>query len=46
VEERIRAEVQKMFAEGKTVVDRIYFPEKSGQIPDAAPKAAMVSSPA
>jgi hypothetical protein len=36
VEERVRAEVQKVFAEGKGVVDRKYFPDKSGQIPDVA----------
>lgn len=35
VEERVRAEVQKVFAEGKGIVDRVFFPEKSGQIPDA-----------
>ena len=36
VEERIRAEVQKVFAEEKGIIDRIYFPDKSGQIADAA----------
>jgi hypothetical protein len=36
VEERIRAEVQKVFAEGKKVIDPIFFPAKSGQIPDVA----------
>jgi hypothetical protein len=35
VEERIRAEVQKVFAEGKGLIDRFFFPDKSGQIPDA-----------
>ena len=45
VEERIRAEVQKVFAEGKGVIDRIYFPDKSGQIPDGARLTLVVLSP-
>jgi hypothetical protein len=45
VEERIRAEVQKVFAEGKGVIDRIYFPDKSGQIPDAARLTLVVLPP-
>jgi hypothetical protein len=45
VEERIRAEVQKVFAEGKGVIDRIYFPDKSGQIPDVARITLAVLSP-
>ena len=45
LEERIRAEVQKVFAEGKGVVDRIYFPDKSGQIPDVARLILAVLSP-
>ena len=45
VEERIRAEVQKVFTEGKGIIDRIYFPEKSGQIPDAAPLTLVVLPP-
>jgi hypothetical protein len=45
VEERIRAEVQKVFAEPKGLVDRIYFPEKSGQIPDAARLTVVVLAP-
>jgi hypothetical protein len=44
VEERIRAEVQKVFAEGKGV-DRIFFPDKSGQIPDAARLTLVVLPP-
>jgi hypothetical protein len=32
VEERIRAEVKKVFAEEKGAIDRICFPDKSGQI--------------
>lgn len=45
VEERIRAEIQKVFADGKGVVDRIYFPDKSGQIPDGARLTLVVLSP-
>jgi hypothetical protein len=45
VEERIRAEVQKVFADGKGSVDRIYFPDKSGQIPDAARVTLIVLPP-
>ncbi len=45
VEERIRAEVQKVFAEGKGVIDRIFFPDKSGQIPDAARLTLVVLPP-
>jgi len=44
VEERIRAEVQKVFAEGKGATDRIYFPDKSGQIPDG-PRLTLVVLP-
>jgi hypothetical protein len=44
-EERIRAEVQKVFAEGKGGVERIYFPEKSGQIPDTARLTLVVLPP-
>ncbi|MFN0181739.1 MAG: ATP-binding protein [Gemmatimonadales bacterium] len=43
VEERIRAEVQKVFAEGKAL-DRIYFPDKSAQIPDG-PRLTLVVLP-
>jgi hypothetical protein len=45
VEERVRAEVQKVFTEGKGVVDRIFFPDKSGQIPDVARVALVVLPP-
>jgi hypothetical protein len=45
VEERVRAEVQKVFAEGKGGVDRIYFPDKSGQIPDIPRLTLVVLSP-
>jgi hypothetical protein len=45
VEERVRAEVQKVFAEGKVLVDRKYFPDKSGQIPDAPILTLVVLPP-
>ena len=45
MEERIRAEVQKVFAEGKGVIDRIFFPDKSGQIPDVARLTLVVLPP-
>jgi hypothetical protein len=45
VEERVRAEVQKVFAEGKGLVDRKYFPDKSGQIPDAPILTLVVLPP-
>jgi hypothetical protein len=45
VEERVRAEVQKVFAEGKGIVDRKYFPDKSGQIPDAPILTLVVLPP-
>ncbi len=45
VEDRIRAEVQKVFADGKGVVDRIFFPDKSGQIPDVARLTVVVLPP-
>jgi hypothetical protein len=45
VDERIRAESQKVFAEEKGLIDRIYFPEKSGQIPDAARLTLVVVPP-
>ena len=45
VEERIRAEVQKVFTDGKGVIDRIFFPDKSGQIPDVARVTLVVLPP-
>src|SRR5207244_9619926 len=45
VEERIRAEVQKVFTEGKGPIDRVFFPDKSGQIPDAARLILVVLPP-
>ena len=45
VEERIRGEVQKVFAEEKNGIERLYFPEKSGQIPDVARLRLIVLPP-
>ena len=45
VDERIRAEVQKVFIEGKLGIDRIYFPDKSSQISDAACLTLVVLPP-
>jgi hypothetical protein len=44
IEERVKAEVQKVFAEGKGV-ERVYFPEKSGQIPDRPVITLVVAAP-
>lgn len=44
VEERIRGEVQRVFSEEKGGVERIYFPDKSNQIPDA-PRLRLVVLP-
>ena len=44
IEERVRAEVQSVFQVGSGV-ERIYFPEKSGQIPDRAVLSVIVVSP-
>lgn len=44
IEERLRAEVQKVFQAG-TGAERIYFPEKSGQIADRAALSLVVLSP-
>jgi len=43
-EERLRAEVQKVFGAGSGV-GRCYFPEKSGQIPDVAALTFIVLAP-
>jgi len=45
VEERVRTEVQKVFAEEKGSVERVYFPDKSNQIPDAPRLRLIVLSP-
>ena len=44
IEERVRAEIQKVFTAGSGV-DRIYFPEKSGQVPDRAALTLVVLAP-
>jgi hypothetical protein len=44
IDERLRAEVQKVFA-GGTGVERVYFPEKSGQITDRPVLSLVVMSP-
>ena len=47
VEERVRAETQKVFDAGpsREVVDRIYFPEKTSQISDRAVLTLVVLKP-
>jgi hypothetical protein len=45
VEERVHAEIQKVFAEGKGLVDRMYFPRESGQIGDSARLTLVVLPP-
>lgn len=44
IEERIRAEVQKVFSTGNGM-EKIYFPEKSGQIPDYPALTLVVLPP-
>src|SRR5262249_36095996 len=44
IEERVRAEVQKVFAQGSGV-DRVYFPEKSNQVPDRPSLTVVVLAP-
>src|SRR5207249_2843831 len=44
-EERVRAEVQKVFTEGKGNIAGIFFPDKSGQIPDVARITLVVLPP-
>jgi hypothetical protein len=44
IEERVRADVQKIFAQGSGV-DRIYFPEKSNQVPDRPSLTFVVLAP-
>lgn len=44
VEERIREEIQKVFAAGDGV-ERIFFPEKSSQVPDRAVVTLVIVSP-
>jgi hypothetical protein len=44
INERVRAEVQKVFAAGSGV-ERVFFPDKSGQIPDRPAMTLVVLSP-
>lgn len=44
IDERVRAEVQKVFAKG-VGVDRKYFPKKSNELPDVAALTIVVMAP-
>jgi len=44
IDHRVRAEVQKVFAAGAGL-ERVYFPEKSGQIPDRPALTLVVLAP-
>lgn len=44
IDERVRAEIEKVFKAGSGI-ERIYFPEESGQIPDRAVLAMIVLAP-
>jgi hypothetical protein len=44
IDERLRSEIQTVFSAGSGV-ERIYFPEKSGQIPDRAVLTLVILSP-
>jgi hypothetical protein len=44
IDERVRAEIQKVFSAGAGV-ERVYFPERSNQIPDRAVLSLVVLSP-
>ena len=44
IDERLRSEIQTVFSAGSGV-ERIYFPEKSGQVPDRAVLTLVVLSP-
>jgi hypothetical protein len=44
IEERVRSEIQKVFAAGSGV-ERVFFPEKSGQIPDRPALTFVVLPP-
>jgi hypothetical protein len=44
IEDRVRAEVQKVFAAG-SALDRKYFPRKSNEVPDVAALTLVVLSP-
>jgi len=44
VRDRVRSEIQKVFAAGRGA-ERVYFPEKSGQVPDRAALTITVLAP-
>ncbi len=44
VQERVRAEIQKVFAAGSGV-ERVFFPEKSNQVPDRAAVTLVILPP-
>lgn len=44
IEEKIRAEIQKVFSAGSGL-ERVYFPERSNQIPDRASLSLVVLAP-
>lgn len=44
IDERVRSEIQKVFAVGSGI-ERVFFPDKSGQIPDRAALTFVVLSP-
>jgi len=44
IEEKIRAEIQKVFSAGSGI-ERVYFPERSNQIPDRATLSLVVLAP-
>ncbi len=44
IDERLRSEIQAVFSAGSGI-ERVYFPEKSGQIPDRAVLTLVVFSP-
>lgn len=45
IRDRVRAEIQKVFAAGRGVVERIYFPERTNQVPDRAVLTLVVLAP-
>src|SRR5205085_6365488 len=45
IEERVREEIQAVFRAGPAGLDRVYFPEKSGDIPNRPALTLVVLSP-
>ena len=45
IRDRVRGEIQKVFAADKGVVERIYFPERTNQVPDRAALTLVVLPP-